>query len=201
MNDQTSQSTISFYDTNAEAFASYTQKIDFSAIQDEFLSYLPKDAYILDFGCGAGRDTKRFLDLGYKVDAIDGSAEMCKCTEEYAKIKVSQMLFTELAEENRYDGIWACASVLHLPYEKLEEVFGLMAKALKPGGYIYTSFKYGEFEGQRNGRYFTYLTEEKCKQLLNLVDELEIEKLRVTQDVREGRGDEPWLNLILHKKK
>ena len=147
--------TLKYYNENAQSFASGTVSVKFTEVQDKFLEKLNLDAYILDFGCGAGRDTKYFLSRGYQVDAVDGSEQLCRIASEYTGIKVRQMLFQELDEKEKYDGIWACASILHLPKKQLREVLKNMYAALKSKGWIYTSFKYGEFEGERNGRYFT----------------------------------------------
>ena len=98
------------------------RKYNITEVQDKFLEKLNPDAYILDFGCGAGRDTKYFLSRGYQVDAIDGSEQLCRIASEYTGIKVRQMLFQELDEKEKYDGIWACASILHLPKKQLREV-------------------------------------------------------------------------------
>lgn len=154
----------------------------------------------MDFGCGSGRDTKYFLDKGYSVDAIDGSAEFARLASEYAQIEVKQMLFQELDAVECYDGIWACSSILHLTYEELLDVFAKMERALVSKGIVYTSFKYGTEEAERNGRYFTDMTEEKIKSLLNKVDMFAEVEMWVTADVRPGRGKEQWLNLILQKK-
>ncbi|MDO5522329.1 MAG: class I SAM-dependent methyltransferase [bacterium] len=199
MINQNNNATLDFYDVNAKEFAEATQNVDFSKIQDHFLEFLPEHACILDYGCGAGRDSKCFKEKGYLVEAMDGSLEMCKATEAFAKVKVKHMLFQELKENSRYDGIWACSSILHLPYKELVTVFGLMATALKSGGYVYTSFKYGEFEGERNGRYFTDMTEEKLKKLLQELNQFQVVDLQISTDVRPGRGDERWLNVILQK--
>ena len=93
----------------------------------------------------------------------------------------------------------ACASILHLPKDELGPVFKRMIKALKPGGYIYTSFKYGEFEGFRKGRFFTDFTEESFRGFLEGFPELVPVEEWISADVRPGRGDEKWLNLILKR--
>ena len=98
-----------------------------------------------------------------------------------------------------YDGIWACSSILHVPANELRDIIKKMANALRAHGIIYTSFKYGTFEGERNGRYFTDMTEETFAKLIQDMDELEIEEQWITSDVRPGRGEEKWLNLILRK--
>lgn len=191
--------TLDYYNQKTEEFIDATVNVDFSMTQDKFLKYLSNGAHILDFGCGSGRDTKYFLDKGFKVTATDGSEELCKFASEFTGIKVKQLFFQELSEIETYDGIWACSSILHLNYSALEEVMQKMVRAVKNGGIIYTSFKYGKFEGERNGRYFTDMDEEKFNVFMKQFPELKLEELWVTGDVRPGRGAEKWLNLILRK--
>lgn len=191
--------TIKYYNKNADKFVQETLSVNFTLIQERFLSKLPIDAYILDFGCGSGRDTKYFLDKGYQVEAIDGSVELCKMARKYTKIYVKQMLFEELEEFEKYDGIWACSSILHLDKSILKDVLKKMSVALKVNGIIYTSFKYGNFEGERNGRYFTNFTVESFRKYIQELPELQIEEYWITNDMRPGKDEEKWLNLILRK--
>jgi SAM-dependent methyltransferase len=192
--------TINYYDINAKEFVEGTLNVDFKATQDKFINKLPAKGYILDFGCGSGRDTKYFLAKDFNVDAIDGSIELCKIASEYTNIKVRHMYFNELSIVNKYDGIWACSSILHLSLDDLVDVFKRMSKALKDEGIIYTSFKYGDFSGERNGRYFTDMTEDSFAKLIANVENLKVEEQWITADVRPQRGNEKWLNLILRKK-
>jgi len=191
--------TIEYYNKNAEQFVQGTLSVDFTATQERFLSKLCVGTCILDFGCGSGRDTKYFLGKGYQVEATDGSAELCKLASEYTGICVKQMLFEELNECEKYDGIWACSSILHLDKKALKDVLKKMTAALKSNGVVYTSFKYGDFEGERNGRYFVDFTQETFREFIREVPELQIEEYWITGDVRPGRGEEKWLNLILRK--
>lgn len=192
-------STLDYYNSKAKDFVSGTVGVAFTEMQDTFLEYIPAGGKILDFGCGSGRDTKYFINKGYDVDATDGSEELCKIASEYTGIQVKQMLFEGLDEVEEYDGIWACASILHVEKKQLPEIIKKIAIATKKGGIVYTSFKYGEFEGIRNGRFFTYLTEESFEELLRKVPELAIEKLWISADVRAERGEERWLNIVLRK--
>lgn len=192
--------TINYYDTNAKEFVEGTLNVDFKTTQDKFINKLPAKGYILDFGCGSGRDTKYFLAKDFNVDAIDGSIELCKIASEYTNIKVNHMYFNELSIVNKYDGIWACSFILHLSLDDLVDVFKRMSKALKDEGIIYTSFKYGDFSGERNGRFFTDMTEDSFAKLIANVENLKVEEQWITADVRPQRGNEKWLNLILRKK-
>ena len=191
--------TLNYYNENAQSFASGTVSVEFTEMQDRFLEKLDPGAYILDFGCGAGRDTKYFLSQGYRVDAIDGSEQLCQIASDHTGIKVRQMLFQELEANEKYNGIWACASILHLPKKELKKVLKKMLTALKTDGWIYTSFKYGEYEGNRNGRYFTDFTIDTFTDFVQGIQNLRIEEHWITGDVRPGRGEEKWLNLILQK--
>ena len=183
--------TIEYYDNMAKNFVEDTVSVDFKEIQDKFLKLLKEGDSVLDFGCGSGRDTKYFIEKNMKVDAIDGSVELCKIAQKYTGINVRPMLFQQLDEEEKYDGIWACSSILHLPKKELKSVFEKMLKALKKGGIIYTSFK--------DGRYFTDFTIQDFRKFVSNLEELSIEEYWITNDVRQGRGDEKWLNIILRK--
>lgn len=189
--------TIEYYEKNAQDFVASTADIEFSELQDIFLAELKNGASVLDFGCGSGRDTCYFLKKGYKVTALDGSAELCRIAEEKTGNPVIQMDFNDFDEQDRYDGIWACSSILHVSKQELKQVLVHMEQALHIGGIIYASFKYGDFSGMRNGRFFTDFTENSFREFISDVKELSIEKLWITEDVRPGRQDEKWLNMLL----
>lgn len=200
MNNQHTTQTLSYYNQNAAQFSDSTQSLDFTSVQDKFLSFLPPQAHILDFGCGPGRDTKYFLDHGFRTDAIDGSEEFCRIASEYTGIPVKQMLFQELNASEEYDGIWTCSSILHSTYDDLNDILMKLARALKQEGILYASFKYGDFEGMRNGRYFIDMTEDKLQRILQETDVFQIKEKWISSDVRPGRDDEKWMNMILVKK-
>lgn len=192
------EDTLKYYNTNAEEFIEDTIKVDMNFSRNRFLAYVKDGGEILDFGCGSGRDSKAFMDLGYNVDAIDGSKTMCEITSEYLGLHVECMRFNDLDETDKYDGIWACASILHLNQEELRDVFLKMNKALRKDGVIYASFKLGEFEGEKNGRYFTYMTVDRLE---HLIEDLQVKDMWITCDGRNGRKSEKWLNIILKDKK
>ena len=197
--------TLDYYNRNADSFTSTTVDVEFTDIQDWFLRYLEPGALILDFGCGSGRDSRYFLSKGFRVEACDGSEEMVRAASKTAGIPVRKMLFEELDEEERYDGIFACASILHVPFEELPDILAKMERALKKDGAVYVSFKYGTFEGERNGRYFTDMTMDRLQERLAAAagkyggKGLQVASSRITGDVRPGRENEKWLNVILRK--
>ncbi len=199
MKHQNKEITIEYYNENAIQFYQNTIYVDFSEIQKNFTQYLPQGAKILDFGCGSGRDSKAFIDQGYQVDSLDGSIEMCRLAEQLIGRTVRHMQFQDFDDIDCYDGIWACASLLHLEPEELKDVLLRLHNAIKMGGYLYTSFKYGNFSGIRNGRYFTDLTQESLTEILQSVGGFEIVDIHISTDIRQGRDEEKWINVILRK--
>ena len=192
------KTTLDYYQRNANVFVEGTLSADMHDAQKRFLNMLKPQAYILDFGCGSGRDAKAFLSRGYRVDAIDGSPELCRIASELIGNPVKQMLFDELSSINQYDGIWACASILHIPKRELVDVLRKISDALKDSGVLYTSFRYGSFEGMRRGRYFIDLTEETLRKLMEEVPSLQIIDTWITDDVRPGR-EERWINSLARR--
>ena len=196
---QTDETTIQYYEDHADVFVKGTITAEMREARERFLMQVPKGACILDFGCGSGRDTKAFLDAGYYVEATDGSAQLCRKAAEYTGIPVKQMLFQELEAKEAFDGIWACSSILHLPKPELLVVLRKIKDALKLGGVLYTSFKYGVLEGYRNGRYFSDFTEETLMRFWVDVPLLQIFDTWITRDVRPGREEERWINLLARR--
>ena len=191
--------TIQYYENNATAFVKDTIYADMTELYTLFQKYCKPGAKILDFGCGSGRDTKYFLEEGYLVEAIDGSAELCKMASQYTGVSVKQMFFHELDIVGVYDGIWACSSILHVPRKDLPDILARLRRALKVGGYLYASFKYGEFSGDRKGRFFTDFTEGSFNAMISSVGGFQLIETAITVDVRVGREHERWLNLVIQR--
>ena len=190
--------TIEFYNTNAAEFSAKTENADMSECRGRFLSYMVLRGTILDAGCGSGRDMIAFRDAGFDVSGIDASAELCRIASEKTEIPVKQMRFEELEGEEEYDGIWACASLLHVARVDLLDVLNRLRKLLKTDGILYASFKYGTEDRIKDGRYFCDFTEESCRSLMEKAGFV-VREMFVTGDVREGRGDEMWVNVIARK--
>lgn len=190
--------TKKYYQDNAKAFFDATVNADMTAHYERFLQYVPEHGIILDFGCGSGRDTKAFIQKGYIVEAIDGSSEMCRLASEHSGIQVRCMDFNELNENEKYDAIWACASLLHVHKEQMPTILSKMRDALVNYGVIYISFKYGSYEGERNGRFFFDVTPEVFRDLICSVSGLIILKEWFTEDSRP-ENDTRWYNIIIKK--
>ena len=187
--------TISYYDKNAEEFCKNTIDADMSYCRRKFLNYLSAGASILDAGCGSGRDSVAFKQLGYHVTAMDASPKICQEAEKVLGQKVLCKAFEELDDENVYNGIWACASLLHVPKERVGKVLYRLKRALKNGGVLYASFKYGEQEKVVNGRLFNYYSVQSLRELM-IENGFEVLEMFVTQDVREDRQEEKWVNVV-----
>ena len=159
--------TIAYYDDPANAYADQTVHADMSAIYERFQKYLTPGAAVLDAGCGSGRDSLHFMKAGYVVTAIDASQEMCAFASKLLQQDVRQLRFQELDYEACFDGIWACASLLHVPERQQAEVFHRLMRALVPGGVLYASWKYGETERTEasSGRLFCDMTEQRAEAL------------------------------------
>jgi len=195
----TNEETLRYYNTHADSFAQDTTEAKMTEIQDRFLAYLPPGSHILDLGCGTGRDSKLFRDRQYKVTALDGSPELCKIAKTITGQEILCMRYDEIQWVEAFEGIWACASLLHIESDQLPYIMKKAIDALKRGGIIYISFKYGDFEGIQNGRYYTNMTEEMLGDFLNLFPEMQALEQWVSDDVRPGRECEKWLNIICRK--
>ncbi|GAD79124.1 class I SAM-dependent methyltransferase [Vibrio ezurae] len=193
-------STTQYYNQNAQQFFDSTVGVEMQSLYQKFLPLLPNNGRILDAGCGSGRDSKAFLDLGYSVDSFDASEELTKLAANLTKSNVTLSTFLNFqANPNTYDGIWACASLLHVPQSQLSATFAHLTQYLKPSGYFYCSFKLGSSELDRNGRFFRDLTLSQLEAILADTQVLHIESWWETADLRPNRENEKWLNAILKR--
>lgn len=185
--------TINYYNNNANEYIESTTNVNMSSQYELFLKHINgKD--ILDVGFGSGRDSKYFLENGYTVTAIDPCAAFCDHAREIGIVNVHQISVQDIEFEKQFDGIWACASLLHVPHNELIYVFRKLKNALKPKGILYASFKYGVFEGEKNGRYFTNLTKEALEEVLEVAN-FRIIEFSISDDQLANR-EEKWLNVI-----
>lgn len=181
-----------YYDKNADRFLNDTANLDMSGHYQRFLGYL-------DAGCGSGRDALKFKDLGYKVSAFDASFEMVQAAKKLTGLVVHQMTFEEMSLAQQYDGIWACASLLHVKRANLKKVLINLSKSLNERGVLYCSFKYGEAERQKGERYFNDMNEALLDAIISGISSLELAESWVSSDARKERSSEAWLNSIIRK--
>lgn len=184
-----------YYDINAKEYIENTINCDMSLHYQKFLKYLPKTGKILDIGFGSGRDMIYFKSLGYDVEGIDTSVEFVKNMKEQG-FNVRFESACELNSKDEYDGIWACASLLHIKRDELEKVITKCINALKENGVLYCSFKNGDKEIEKDNRYFNYINEESINFIIKN-NNLKLVELYNSIDVRKERENEKWLNIII----
>ncbi len=189
--------TLAYYEDQAEIFFAETVDVDMAPLYARFLARVPPGGHLLDAGCGSGRDALAFRSLGYVVTAFEASPTLARLASEHCGLPVEVRRFLEIEWEDCFDGIWACASLLHVPMAELPEVLGRLGRALKPDGVLYASFKYGAGEREHGGRRFTDLDEEGLAALVGVVPGLKVIETWVTGDRREGREGELWLNAVV----
>lgn len=188
-----------YYDTNATEFLEDTLGANMESLYEVFIEKLPQNAVILDAGCGSGRDSLYFKNLGHRIIAMDASQEMCQFAGEYIGQSVLLCRFQDMHFKVLFDGIWACASLIHVPSSEMVSVLQRFNWYLNDDGVMYASFKYGDFEGEREGRYYLDLTEESATKFFTEAG-FNIEKMWITNDVRANHVDEKWLNVLVNRK-
>lgn len=192
--------TVNYYDTHAREYCESTLHLDLYEVYERFLKELASGAHILDAGCGSGRDTKVFLNRGYRVTAIEASTELARLASVFTNQRSEIVLFQNMEFHEEFDGIWACASLLHIPKADMKDVLGRFVKALKPGGAFYISLKEGE--GERvaaDGRFFNDYTARSFRELFAGFPQLHELAFWKTDEIRSQTNQRPWLNFVFKK--
>lgn len=190
---------IDYYNRHASDYYDNTVEISMKEILEKFIVLLPEGGTVLDLGCGSGRDSLFLIEEGFDVTALDGSSELCELAEIHIGQEVLNMRFEEIDFQEVFDGVWACASLLHVPEKKIDMIVEKVIKSLNKKGILYMSFKYGDFSGERNGRYFKDYNTREIKELIARHKELEIIEIFKTNDLREERADEKWIHVLAKK--
>lgn len=207
----TDTSSLNFYNQHADAYIKQTRQIDMQALYDAFIGQLPTDIkmpqHILDLGCGSGRDSFWFSNnLGMKVTAIDGSSELIKRNQAYyatSNVNWRYLKFEDIKHQgwqNQFTGIWACASLLHVPFSELPNIIMSLMDTLISGGTMYASFKHGDSECWDGERFFCDMNEERFLEVfqqISTTDTLEY-AVWITADQQGGR-DVKWFNVLIKK--
>jgi SAM-dependent methyltransferase len=170
-----------------------------SFLYDRFLVRIPEGGSILDAGCGSGRDAKAFAELGYTVSAVDASATMAALARRATGLDVRVCRFEELDWEAEFDGVWACASLVHLSPPDLGLAVSRLAAALRPGGFLYASFAHGAGVRRSAERTFVRQDEESVRELLSSESLLRLVEHWTTSDRRASRKDRRWLNVLCER--
>jgi SAM-dependent methyltransferase len=191
--------TVEYYNRNAHRYIDDTVNIDFSAMQEAFLKLLPHSPYILDAGCGSGRDSKAFLEKGCTITAFDASPKMAKHASTLTGLDVHTKTFDEFNTNVLFDGIWANASFLHIPENRLVQTIKRFSTYLKQGGIFYLSFKNRENNFKDEYREFTCMNETKLNTFLPALEEVQLQDIIYTEDIRPDRANESWMNIFLKR--
>lgn len=193
--------TLDYYNKNSEEYFNSTLNVDMTNTYKEFLKLVPEGGKILDLGCGSGRDSMNFMKLGYEVTSVDGAKKLAKRASVLLGKEVIVSTFEELELKEKFHGIWACASLLHIKREDLKTVLNNLYNNLDDNGVFYMSFKYGEKEYvDDKNRYFNCFTDESIISFINENTKYNILGLYITED-KLGRVNEvKWVNLICNKK-
>lgn len=195
-----SLSTIAFYDLRAHEYSESTSRLDLHELYEPFLKELPQGGHILDAGCGSGRDTKAFLSRGYRVTAMDASPQLARLATVFTGQHCEVLSFQEMQFREEFDGIWACASLLHVPRNEMRDVMRRFVRALEPCGVLYVSLKEGDGERiVKGGRFFSFYTIETFRELLGFFPGLVEIAFWKTEEMRSRQHPQPWLNVLMRK--
>ena len=199
--------TLDYYQRNAKEFFSQTINVDMQNVYQPFLEYLPKthlsnQQKILDVGCGSGRDSVFFANQGFEVVAIDGSKSLIELAQQTdTRIGWQCLRFDEIAKQswqNQFTGIWACASLLHVAFDDLPKILNDLLSCLRPTGVLYASFKYGDSEREKDGRFFCDINEQRWRIVESQLISTKPLKVWQTLDNRADR-QEIWWNILYCK--
>jgi 2-polyprenyl-3-methyl-5-hydroxy-6-metoxy-1,4-benzoquinol methylase len=188
-----------YYELHADEYSKSTVGLDMSSVYERFSAEIRPGAHIADAGCGSGRDTKMFLQKGYRVTAFDGSAQMARVASIYTGQNCNALRFQDIQFEQEFDAIWACASLLHVPKREMIDVLRRLLTALRANGVIYASFIEGE--GEREAADFRLYNSYTQDSFTALLEGIGGGISRVTS----WKSDEnvvptnraPWLNFLI----
>lgn len=190
-----------YYEDHAALYASRTVSADMTEQYERFLPLLKEEARILDVGSGSGRDASFFQRRGYEVTALEPSGNLCR---EIRKVFSGEIICSRIQDyrpSRKFDGIWACASLIHLEEWEILRFFEGLDQYLADNGIIYISGKNGIITGTAaDGRYFLEFREELVEKILAISRRLKLEQLWYSEDVTGRRGFR-WMNGIMRLKR
>lgn len=189
--------TLAFYDTHAHQYFRNSVNLDMMPAYERFLAHVHRGARLLDAGSGSGRDTRAFLERGYQVDAFDASPALAELSTKFTGIQTKVMDFLNLDVVEQYDGIWACASLLHVPRSQMTAALQRLGTALKIGGVLYASFRHGGTEKvAADGRFFTDMQHGDAVSIVASVPALRLIETWTNVSPGAQGGELHWFNIL-----
>ncbi|AUC86832.1 hypothetical protein CW735_00395 [Alteromonas sp. MB-3u-76] len=199
--------TINYYNSSSKEYISSTRSISLNSLYSKFRNSgsfrggIPRGGLILDAGCGSGRDTRYFIQHGYRVVSFDASEEMVRSCLSYPFSYCIEHSFEQIDYLEEFDAVWACASLLHLKEADLKLAMERLYNALVPNGVIYFSLKNRpEHEGKdSDSRQFFYYEQASIE---SLCEELGLKKVEIWENTTRKQNDtSTWVNYIYEKVK
>jgi SAM-dependent methyltransferase len=194
--------TIDHYEQRAADFEAGTRAHDVRQNIDALLRHIlgPAPFTILDFGCGPGRDLKAFTALGHHAIGLEGTPRFVDMARADTHCEVWQQDFLRLTlPSGRFDGIYANASLFHVPAQELARVLGQLHAALKPGGVLFSSNPRGDnTEGWNRGRYGAYHDLDRWRDFVSRAGFVELEHYYRPAGLPPEQ--QPWLATVWRRK-
>ena len=191
-------STIQYYNQNAEEYFKETINIDIENFHKKFISLLPNNAKIIDIGCGSGRDVKAFSEMGYNTIGLDIAENLSATAKQHLNIDIIYENMINWKSSEPFDGMWCCGSLLHLHDDELQSFLQNLKYNLKQDGIIFISVKEGIPTGtNKDGRYFHNYTQNEICNILNKAG-LEIIDIEITKDLLK-RYNFQWLCIFARR--
>ena len=191
-------STIQYYNEHAEEYFKETIDINIEDFRKKFISLLPKNAKIIDIGCGSGRDVKAFSEMGYNAIGLDIAENLSATAKQHLNIDIIYENMINWKSSEPFDGMWCCGSLLHLHDDELQSFLQNLKYNLKQDGIIFVSVKEGIPTGiNKDGRYFHNYTQNEICDILNKAG-LEIIDIEITKDLLK-RYNFQWLCIFARR--
>ena len=200
LSDKRVADTLSFYENNADVYAQQTASVDLADLYEQFLNLLPNGGRILDVGCGSGRDLRAFKLMGFDCVGIDPSSNLARIAHEYSGCETIVTGVEGVSFESSFDGVWACASLLHLPRRRLPVALNRIHIALKPTGLFFISIQQGEGESvATDGRFFARYSLTELNELVNSAGFVVLREWS-TDDAQQKRRAISWINILARRR-
>ncbi len=193
--------TLQYYDRRAEAFWEGTRDHDVSQNISAMLRHIRDNPpfTLLDLGCGPGRDLKVFAEAGHIAIGLEGAPRFAEMARAYSGCEVWRQDFLKLdLPERFFDGVFANATLFHIPSDELPRVLRQLRATLKPGGVLFSSIPRGlDEEGWNDGRYGVFHRPETWRRYGHEAGFVEIE--RYYRPTGRPREEQPWLASVWRK--